>query len=192
MAKLFTDFIRTTRIAEIYNKLYNTTSKLHKSASSIGFIKKALHHKVTPKFAQISSQFINKQHQIDAEQKLMLSHFNRHVLILKELTRKLSQLENDLLEQVCQVRYKILKKRLLNILYRERLESFKTKNRKLVKMIAKQDDCYKSSTYSTPLINLSSIELTSDEINQFKLGLYYSFVDKNKNIKKHLAATLNL
>ena len=51
MAKLFTDFILTIHIAKINNKLYNTTSKLHKSASSIGFIKKALHHKVTPKVA---------------------------------------------------------------------------------------------------------------------------------------------
>ena len=41
MAKLFTGFILTTRIAEIYNKLYNTTSKLRKSTSSIGFMKKA-------------------------------------------------------------------------------------------------------------------------------------------------------
>ena len=76
----------------------------------------------------------------------------------------------------------------LNILYRERLVSFKTKNRKLATLIAKQGDSYKSSTYSTPLINISSIELTSDETNQFKFGLHYSFVDKNKNIKKYLAA----
>ena len=66
MAKLFTDFILTARIAEIYNKLYNITSKLNKSVSSIGFIKKALHHKITPKFAQINDQFINNQDQIDA------------------------------------------------------------------------------------------------------------------------------
>ena len=46
----------------------------------------------------------------------------------------------------------------------------------------------KSSTYSTPLINLSSIELTSDETNQIKFGLHESFVDKNKNIKKYQAA----
>ena len=32
------------------------------------------------------------------------------------------------------------------------------------------------------------IELTSDEENQFKLGLEYSFIDKNKHIKKNLAA----
>ena len=38
MAKVFTDFILTTRIAKIYNKLYNTTSKLYISASSIDFI----------------------------------------------------------------------------------------------------------------------------------------------------------
>ena len=97
---------------------------------------------------------------------------------------RFSQLNNDLLEQVCQVRYKILKKQLLIILYCERLDSLKTKNRKLTTLIAKQEDSYKSSTYSTLLINLSSTELISDEINQFKFGLHYSFVDKNKNIKK--------
>ena len=56
-------------------------------------------------------------------------------------------------------------KRLLNILHRERLDSFKTKNRKLATLLAKQGDSYESSTCSIPLINLSSIELTSDEIN---------------------------
>ena len=64
----------------------------------------------------------------------------------------------------------------------------KQKNRKLTTLIAKQDDSYKSSTCSTPLTNLSSIKLTSNEIKQFKFGLHYSFVNKNKNIKKHLAA----
>ena len=71
-------------------------------------------------------------------------------MTLKELTHKLSQIDNDLLEQVYQVRYKIFKKRPLNILYRERLDSFKTKNRKLATLTAKQADNYKLSTYSTP------------------------------------------
>ena len=43
------------------------------------------------------------------------------------------------------------------------------------------------SNYSTPLINLSYIELTSNEANQLKLGLEYSFTDKNKHIKNNLA-----
>ena len=62
---IFTDFILTICIVEIYNKLYNATSKLQKSASNIGFIKKEVHLKVTPKF-RLAPQFIDKQHKIDA------------------------------------------------------------------------------------------------------------------------------
>ena len=95
----------------------------------------------------------------------MLSNFNRYVLSLKELTHKLSQIHNGLLDQLCHFRYKLLKKVLLNILDRKRLVSFKTKNRKLATLILKQDASYKLSTFSTHLINLSSIELTSSEVN---------------------------
>ena len=99
---------------------------------------------------QINGQFFNKQDQIDAEQKL---------------------------GQVCQVRYPILKKLLLNVLYCERLDSFKTKNRKLATLIAKQSDSYKSSTYSTPA------KLTNSNLDYITVLLI-----KNENIKKHLAA----
>ena len=34
------------------------------------------------------------------------------------------------------------------------------------------------SNYSTPLTNLAYIELTFNEIDQFELGLEYSFIDK--------------
>ena len=130
MAKLFTHFILTTRIAKIYNKLNNTTSKLHKSASSIGIAKNALHCQVS------HDQFINKQDRIDTEWKLTLWNLNRHVLTLKKLTHKLSQIDNNLLEQVCHVLYQISKKRLVNVC-REGLDSFKTKNRKFAILTAK-------------------------------------------------------
>ena len=48
------------------------------------------------------------------------------------------------------------------------------------------------SNYSTHLINLSYIELTSDEANLFKLGLEYSLIDKSKYIKKDIAANFEL
>ena len=124
MAKLFTHFIFTTRIAKTYNKLDNTTSKLHKSASSIGIIKSALHHK------ESHDQFINNQDRTDADGKLTLSNLNRHVLTLKKLTHKLSQIDNNLLEQVCHVLYQKLKNYLLNILYKG-LDSIKTKGESL-------------------------------------------------------------
>ena len=42
------------------------------------------------------------------------------------------------------------------------------------------------SDYLAPLTNLSCIELATNETNQFKLGLEYSFIDKNKHLKKNL------
>ena len=45
-----------------------------------------------------------------------------------------------------------------------------------------------SDSYKTLIINLSNIELTLKELKQLNLGLEYSFVHKNKNIKKVLAA----
>ena len=45
-----------------------------------------------------------------------------------------------------------------------------------------------SDSYKIPIINLSNIALTSEESKQLNLGLEYSFVDKNTNIKKFLAA----
>ena len=66
MANLFNGFITTNHIADIYNKFIKVTSKLHKTSSSIGFIKKALHHNVTPTFAEIRGQFVNNKDQIDA------------------------------------------------------------------------------------------------------------------------------
>ena len=45
-----------------------------------------------------------------------------------------------------------------------------------------------SDSYKTLIINLSNIALTLEESKQLNLGLEYSFVDKNTNIKKFLAA----
>ena len=106
-------------------------------------------------------------------------------MTLIELRHKFSQLDNNLLEKVCQGCHKILKIRLLNVLCCERLVSFKTKSRKLATLIGKQGDDYELFIYSTSLTNISSIELTSDESNQLKFGLHYSFVNKYKNIKNH-------
>ena len=60
MANLSTYFAYKSRIPNIYNKLCSITSKLSKTASSTGFIKKALHNNVIPKFAQIKGQFVNR------------------------------------------------------------------------------------------------------------------------------------
>ena len=66
MANLLNGFTTTNHIADIYKKFIKVTSKLHKTSSSIGFIKKALHHNVTTTFAEIRGQFVNNKDQLDA------------------------------------------------------------------------------------------------------------------------------
>ena len=87
---------------------------------------------------------------------------------------------------VSEIRYKLLNKRLLSSLYQERITFINTKNKSLKGLMSKNKS--EESNYSTPLINVSYIALTFKQTNQFKLGLKYSFIDKNKHIKKKLAA----
>ena len=161
MANLLNGFTNTNGIADIYNKFIKVTSKLHKTSSSIGFIKKALHHNVTPTFAKIRGQFVNNKDQLDAERKLMISHLTQHDLKLKEITNKHRTLGQELVKKVGSIRYKILLKHVSSSLQRERLFSFKTKNKKLEVLISKAHKREKvSDSYKTPIINLSNIELT--------------------------------
>lgn len=74
--------------------------------------------------------------------------------------------------------------------HRERLLSFKTKNKKVATLVAKHGQSYLTSSYLTPFINLSWTMSTTEEVNQFKFGLQHSFVDKNKHIKKYLVINL--
>ena len=73
------------RITEYYNKL---TIKLHNTAASIGFIKKALCAHITPKFAQIKGQFVKDEEKHQVERRLMLNHISKHAKCLKEMTKE--------------------------------------------------------------------------------------------------------
>ena len=108
MANLSTYFAYNNLIADIFNKPCSITSKLHKTTPSIGFIKKALHNNVTPKFAQIKEQFVNRHEYIQEERKLMLSHLNRHVCNLKIQIKTHYDLDALLALSVSEIRYKLL------------------------------------------------------------------------------------
>ena len=67
--------------------------------------------------------------------------------------------------------------------------SFKQKNKKLDVLISKAHKREKfPDSYKTPVINLPNIQLTLEESKKLNLGLEYSFVKKNKNSKKFVAA----
>ena len=66
----------------------------------------------------------------------------------------------------------------------------KTKNKKLRKLLSINST--NRIKYSVPLVNLSNNHLTEKELVQLSFGLEHSFVDKNKHIKKKLAANLEV
>ena len=67
------------------------------------------------------------------------------------------------------------------------MDSFKTKNHKLARLIQAKTPL---SNYRVPIINLSDYELSEVERKRLQLGLEYSFVNKNRDLKKKLAANL--
>ena len=73
-------------IADTNRYLTNITSKIYKTAGSIGFIKNALYHEVTQKFEQVHGNFINKSDKTKSERGILLSyHSNDHVCRSKDL-----------------------------------------------------------------------------------------------------------
>ena len=64
---------------------------------------------------------------------------------------------------------------------------FKTKNQKKVNLIKHKRQPW-NTNYSVSIIKLSSYNLSDQERQQLKLGLDYCFVDKNKDVRRFLAA----
>ena len=53
-----------------------------------------------------------------------------------------------------------------------------------------KDDTF--TNYSVPIINLSNYTLNDSEYNQLKFGLNHCFINKDKHIKKKIAANMEL
>ena len=67
----------------------------------------------------------------------MISHLTQLDLKLKEITNKHRTLGQGLVKKVGRIRYKILLKHVSSSLQRERLFSFKTKNKEMEVLISK-------------------------------------------------------
>ena len=81
---------------------------------------------------------------------------------------------------------KLLTSQLQELLRTSRIESFKTKNKKLrnlIKVTATQ-----STKYTVPIINWSSYHLNQKGYEQLKFGLDHSVTDTSKHTKKNIAA----
>ena len=74
-------------------------------------------------------------------------------------------------------------------LAKHRYLSIKTKKTRTKKLIGTKKQVF-IKHYSIRIINTSKFVLSNKEEQQLKLGLKHSFVDKNKSIKKLLAANM--
>ena len=191
MANLSIINILSNCVADINIKVRSITSKLHNTSTSVAFIKKALFLvlDVISNFAMVKGQFVNETDSLTASHKFMKSRLTKHVQDLYNLSIQY----NDLKSLLYSNSGIVLGNTLLNIaqrsLSKRRYLSFKTKNQKIVNLIKrKRKSC--NTNYSVPIINLSNYNLSSQETQQLKLGLDYCFVDKNKDVRRFLAANM--
>ena len=191
MANLSIINILSNCVADIYIKVRSITSKLHNTSASVAFIKKALFLvlDVISNFAMVKGQFVNETDSLTASHKFMKSRLTKHVEDLYNLSIQY----NDLKSLLYSNSGIVLGNTLINIpqrsLSKRRYLSFKTKNQKIVNLIKrKRKPC--NTNYSVPIINLSNYNLSSQETQQLKLGLDYCFVDKNKDVRRFLAANM--
>ena len=75
--------------------------------------------------------------------------------------------------------------------HKQRIESFKKKDKKIYNLLKSKK--HTTTNYTVPIINLSSFILCYTdytEYNQLKFGINHSFVNKDKHMKKHIAADI--
>ena len=80
--------------------------------------------------------------------------------------------------------YIVIANHINTLQYNERICSFKSKNNKLKRLIQAKSP---QSNFKVPILNLSLEKLSVKERKQLEIGLQFSFVDKNKHLKKQLA-----
>ena len=73
IANLFTKHLPTL-VSEKYYTIKKLTSKLQQAATNTGFINKAIHNQVIPKFAEVKGQFLKNNDKHDSKMKILHSH----------------------------------------------------------------------------------------------------------------------
>ena len=122
--------------------------------------------------------------------KILYSHLLENKRNLSSLTSKLRECKDDLVVSFGKIFASILEHNIIKINRTKRIKSFKTKKKKL-KCLFKKAERKTTTKYSVPVIYLLTYHLKDIEYQQFKLGLDYSYIDKNKNTRKFLAANFD-
>lgn len=136
MATVYPTNKERRHIADTYYQLRKFKSKVQRKAADIGFVRKALALEVTPTFAKVKGQFKSRKDKWKAEKMILESNLRQHYKEMKDLRKKLKEEEKTIKEVHSTRFYKFIETKLNATLREERLKSFKTKNKKLERLIA--------------------------------------------------------
>ena len=162
MAQLLNTSNRRRQVADTYYQLKHIKSKVQRKAADIGFVMKALRREVTPTFAKVRGNFNTNKDKWKAERMILESNLRQHHKDMKRLIKKMSD-EEKVIQETHTPRFcRFVENRINKALRNERLNSFKTKNKKLDKLI-KQKIIKKDDAYRVPIINLSNVTLSEEE-----------------------------
>ena len=178
MANIFINLL-PRRVAEKYYNIKKRTKQLHKTASTIGFIKKTLHKNVTPTFAKVKGTFLREERQRKCEKDIMKSYLKEHQNNFSRVIKSLSKDKDSMVNMIGASFTLVLLERISKEQYKHRMLSFQTKNKKLNRLIDLKTKNSNINNFSVPAINLSSHVLTEKEHNHLKYGSKYCFTDRN-------------
>ena len=162
------DIILPQGIAFSYQKLKYLTSKLQRTAASIGFVQKALWNCCTPTFAIVNGNFALEDHRYTAVKSILKANLQEHTLKLCRVNADLSILRTALVSKHGTEAFKLIHRLVSKSLHQERFDSLCTKNKKLSKLLKSR---HESMHFSVPIINLSGQVIADATLNYLRYGL---------------------
>ena len=105
--------------------------QLHKTASTIGFIKESLHNNIILTFAKVKGTFLREEHQCKCEKDIMKTHLKEHQNNLSRVMKSLSKDKDNMVNMIGASFTLVLLKRISKEQYKHRMLPFQTKNKKI-------------------------------------------------------------
>ena len=168
-----------------YQNLKYLTSKLQRTAASIGFVQRALWNRCTPTFAVVNGNFASEDHRYAAVKSILKANLQEHTLKLRRVNADLSIFRTAFVSKHGTGAFKLIHRMVSKSLRLERFDSLSTKNKKLSKLMKSK---HESEDFSVPIINLSSQVIADATLHYLRYGLNHSFIDKNRHVKlNHLS-----
>ena len=162
-------------IANLFIALRSSTSKLQRTAGSLGFISKCLQRRLTPTFAKVSGAFKQESHRYAAVKKILHANQQEQQLKLRLHTAMCYTLKYEITTKYGRGAYKFMARLIDQQLSTERRNSLKTKNKKINYLLAKGNRSRRDDEYCVPIINLTDHELTDTEKSIFVIVFPQSF-----------------